>query len=95
MAPLHHEPTARCVTAERAFLAGVEGDCRVPVGAWATVDGTKLRIKAFIGSPDGETYLEGSALGEETSEEIGAALASELLAQGGKEILDQLRQSAL
>ena len=95
LAPLHHEPTARCVTAERAFLAGVEGDCRVPVGAWATVDGNKLRIKAFIGSPDGEIYLEGSALGDESSEEIGAALASELLAQGGKEILDQLRQSAL
>ena len=95
LAPLHHEPTARCVTAERAFLAGVEGDCRVPVGAWATVDGNQLRIKAFIGSPDGEIYLEGSALGDEAPEDIGGALASELLSQGGKEILDQLRQSAL
>ena len=93
LAPLHHEATARCVTAERAFLAGVEGDCRVPVGAWATVDGNKLRIKAFIGSPDGALYLEGSALGEEAPEDIGAALAAELLAQGGKEILDQLRHS--
>lgn len=93
--PLHHEATARCVRAERAFLAGVEGDCRVPVGAWASVDGKKLRIKAFIGSPDGERYLEGSAIGEEAPEEIGAALAKELLTQGGQEVLDQLRQGLL
>ena len=36
--PIHHDQTAVCVTAERQFLAGVEGSCRVPVGAYATVD---------------------------------------------------------
>ena len=88
---LHHEPTARCVRAERAFLAGVEGDCRIPVGALATVDGDRLRIKAFIGSPDGVSYVEGIAIGEETPKEIGEALAIELLNRGGREILDAVR----
>lgn len=91
--PLHHADTARCVTAERAFLAGVEGDCRVPVGAFATVDGAKLRLKAFIGSPDGQQYVEGTALGEESPEEIGEALAQELLNKGGKEMLAALRET--
>ena len=90
---LHHEDTARCVTAERAFLAGVEGDCRIPVGAFATVDGTKLRLKAFIGSPDGDKYLEGIAIGDESPQEIGQALAEELLNRGGREILADLRKA--
>lgn len=89
--PLHHEPTAQCVRAERAFLAGVEGDCRIPVGALATIDGVQLRLKAFIGSPDGQNYIEGTAMGDERAETIGQALAQELLDQGGREILDAVR----
>ena len=89
--PLHHEPTSKCVRAERAFLAGVEGDCRIPVGALATVDGDRLRLKAFIGSPDGQDYIEGTAMGDEPAEVIGDTLAQELLGQGGQEILDAVR----
>ena len=33
--PLHHEPTARAVTAERALLAALGGGCNVPLGAFA------------------------------------------------------------
>ena len=91
LAPLHHEPTARCVRAERAFLMGVEGDCRVPVGGWASVDGPHLRLKAFVGAPDGSEYIEGVILSEDEPEKIGAALAQDLLARGGAKILDALR----
>lgn len=94
LAPLHHEATARCVRAERAFLAGVEGDCRVPVGGWATVDGPRLRLKAFVGAPDGSEYIEGVLVGDEAPETIGQALADELLGRGGKEILAQLRSQS-
>jgi hydroxymethylbilane synthase len=93
LAPLHDENTARCVRAERAFLAGVEGDCRVPVGGWATVDGPQLRLKAFIGSPDGREYIEGVRLDRGSPEEIGAALAEELLSRGGAEVLSALRSA--
>lgn len=90
LAPLHHEPTARCVRAERAFLAAVEGDCRVPVGASATADGEALRLKAFVGSPDGVTLVERVAMGEEP-EALGRALAGEVLAAGGAAALAALR----
>jgi hydroxymethylbilane synthase len=93
LAPLHHEPTARCVMAERSFLAGVEGDCRVPVGALATVDGSRLRIKGFVGSPDGVSYFEGVKIGDESPETLGSELASDLLQQGGDKVLAALRQS--
>jgi hydroxymethylbilane synthase len=91
LAPLHHEQTARCVRAERAFLAGVEGDCRVPVGGLASADGDKLRLKAFVGSPDGSKYVEGIMISDGEPEALGAALAQDLLNRGGAEILSALR----
>src|SRR5262245_26273890 len=33
LAPLNHQPTALAVTAERAFLAKLEGSCRMPIAA--------------------------------------------------------------
>lgn len=92
---IHNPQTAMCVRAERAFLAAVEGDCRVPVGASVTAHGTSLRIKGFVGSPDGGSYLEGIKMGEgegEGAEALGQALAQELLKAGGAEILQALRE---
>ena len=94
LAPLHHEQTARCVRAERAFLAGVEGDCRVPVGGWASADGDTIRLKAFVGAPDGAEYVEGVMIGSGEPEELGAALAQDLLSKGGADILNALRASS-
>ena len=95
LSPLHHEQTARCVRAERAFLAGVEGDCRVPVGGWASADGDILRLKAFVGSPDGTQYVEGIMMGAGDPEDLGASLAEDLLNRGGTEILSLIRTSSV
>jgi hydroxymethylbilane synthase len=91
LALLHHPDSARCVSAERAFLRGVEGDCRVPVGALARVgrDG-RLNLRAFIGHPDGSAYLEEQADGDD-AEALGVALAQRLLAAGGAALLASLR----
>jgi hydroxymethylbilane synthase len=43
---LNHEPTAQCVTAERAFLAAMGGGCQSPVAAYAWVAGETLEISA-------------------------------------------------
>jgi hydroxymethylbilane synthase len=88
---LHHEPTAQCVTAERAFLRGVEGDCRVPVGGLATYDRGQIRLKAFVGSPDGTQYVETCEVGTDPHA-LGLKVAHYLLEQGGRAILDALRQ---
>jgi hydroxymethylbilane synthase len=44
---LNHHHTLHCVTAERAFLAGMGGGCQSPVGALATVEDEKLLLRAI------------------------------------------------
>ena len=74
-----------------AFLARVEGGCQVPVGVYAEAADEALEMEAVIASIDGERLYRkknaGSAL---DAEKIGRALAEELLAMGGKEILQEL-----
>lgn len=83
--------TRTAARAERAFLARVEGGCQVPVGVYAEAADEALEMEAVIASIDGERLYRkkkaGSAL---DAEKIGRALAEELLAMGGKEILQEL-----
>jgi hydroxymethylbilane synthase len=48
-----HPPTRTAVTAERAFLAAVEGSCRLPVAAYAVRDGDELWLRAMVAEQDG------------------------------------------
>jgi hydroxymethylbilane synthase len=85
LAPLAHAETAICVIAERAFLAGLDGSCRTPIAALATLgpDGG-LWLRGQILTPDGacshETERRGAAV---DAEAIGADAAAELRARGG------------
>ena len=83
--------TRAAARAERAFLARVEGGCQVPVGVYAEAADEALEMEAVIASIDGERLYRkkkaGSAL---DAPAIGRALAEELLAMGGKEILQEL-----
>lgn len=45
---LHHEDTARCVTAERNLLLELGGGCSLPLGALATVENGEVRIQSFL-----------------------------------------------
>ena len=89
LAPIHHEATAACVRAERRFLAGVEGSCRVPVGGYATIDRGTLRLKAFVSNIDGSTYLEETLIGTDP-EALGTLAAEKLLERGAAEVLNSL-----
>src|SRR5262249_5896123 len=76
------------VSAERAFLAGIGGDCTTPVAAHATLSGGKLWLEAAIGDPEGRRLIRGARSGARADGEvIGRSLANELLALGGREIL--------
>jgi hydroxymethylbilane synthase len=48
LAPLNHQPTFLCVRAERELLRLLDGDCDLPVGASATLDGEWLTLRALI-----------------------------------------------
>jgi hydroxymethylbilane synthase len=65
------------------------------VGAYATIDRGTLRIKGFVGSPDGAQRFEAVKMGPDADPEaLGRALAQELLEAGGAEVLKALRVEA-
>jgi hydroxymethylbilane synthase len=91
--PLHHERTAVTVTAERALLRFLEGGCQIPIGAYGQIIGDTLHLDAVIGSLDGKRIVRGKKVGAiADAEQIGIVLAKQLLNQGGKEILEEIRQ---
>jgi hydroxymethylbilane synthase len=53
LSPINHEPTALAVTAERAFLAKLEGSCRTPIAGLAELAGGRLVFRGMILTPDG------------------------------------------
>lgn len=91
LAPLNHTATATRVTAERAMNARLEGGCQVPIGSYAILDGDLLILRGLVGTPDGKTMLKAQAQGPlSDAEQIGEAVANELLAKGARSILDSL-----
>jgi len=92
--PLHHEATALAVSAERAFLGRMGGSCRTPLAAkGVALEGT-VHLAALVASPDGRRVIRGEHEGPiDMVEQVGAALAERLLAQGGKEILEELAKA--
>ena len=83
---IEHAPSRRCVDAERAFLAELGGDCTLPAGAHAVLDGEALHLSAFLASPDGRTMLRTTIEGPGLA--IGADAARELRERGGPALLD-------
>jgi hydroxymethylbilane synthase len=70
----------------------MEGGCQVPVGAFAEMDGTGLRLRGVVCSLDGSRGVEGEISGApEKAEGLGMELAEDLIQKGGGEILDEIR----
>jgi hydroxymethylbilane synthase len=88
---LDHAETRAAVSAERALLARLGGGCQVPIGAYARVAQGMLQIDAVVVSPEGDTIVRlGSSGPVSDAESIGSALGEELLAAGGREILEDV-----
>lgn len=83
------DPASRAAcAAERALLATLEGGCLLPIGALATLDGDALTLRAELLSPDGQQAVSGETRGPlAAARPLGEALAREMLADGGAEIL--------
>lgn len=91
-AALDHSPTRACLLAERAYLRVLEGGCSIPSFALAQLDGDQVKLRAGLVSLDGGQLLsaEGAApLAEAPA--LGERLAHEILALGGREILQTIR----
>lgn len=77
---VNHAPTFDAVAAERAFLAGVGGDCRSPVAAHARwLDNGTLWLDAEIYSADGHEHVVRHMLvnGLESVKELAQAMLTD------------------
>ena len=83
------QQTLLALTAERAFLAELDGSCRTPIGGFASIAAGRLSFRGVTLSLDGrqcvETTLEGAPsdaarLGAEAGREIRDRAPAELLA---------------
>ncbi len=88
---LNHAPTTVRVRAERAMNAHLEGGCQVPIGAYAELDGEMLHLRGLVGAPDGSHIVRGEIRGPgKQAEDLGIALAQDLLGRGARAILDRV-----
>jgi hydroxymethylbilane synthase len=84
---LDHAATRACASAERACLARLGASCNAPVAAYATRDGSTLRMTALVASDDGRKVLRATGIGApDTAERLGRQLADSLLDQGAASV---------
>ena len=88
---LHDEQTSIRIIAERAMNARLQGGCQVPIAGFAEIQGGQLVMRGLVGSPDGTLLYRAERQGTlAQAEEIGIAIADDLLAQGANKILQAL-----
>ncbi len=92
LAFLQDESTAFAATAERAFLATIEGGCQVPVGVFAQkAENGQLLVEALVASTDGKRIFRETMTGAmQDAETIGKNLAHKILAAGGLSVLQEI-----
>lgn len=89
--PLYHDETAKCVLAERVVSSILGGSCQVPLGAYAEIANGRMRLRAFVASPDGTDMIRAEQEGEpDAYAETGRLVAERLLECGAGEILARL-----
>jgi hydroxymethylbilane synthase len=84
------EPTSQAVTCERTVLAALGGGCQLPVGTFAEPMGETLKVIAVVLSPDGSRCLRVESAGpRHLPEELGQAVAADLISRGADQILSE------
>jgi hydroxymethylbilane synthase len=88
LAKLNHEPTQREITAERSYLRAL-GGCRLPIAAFAKIDGGQLFLEGLVAAPQGSGIIRDKIKGDPAkAEELGKKLAEIILERGGKKLLE-------
>ena len=92
LSPLHHEPSAIAITAERAFLRALDGSCRTPIAALAEIVGNHLHFRGEVFTPGGlhsfrrETEVDLGTDKISVAHATGMALGHEIRAEAGTRI---------
>jgi len=96
LAGLDDPPTALAAAAERAFLEALEGDCNLPLACLCEATARdSLYLRGLLAAPSGDPVIRAEctvSAEPEAARDAGAALAREVLAGGGAEILAALQR---
>lgn len=88
---INHRETEIRATVERQFLRTVEGGCSAPVGAFSTIEGDKIHLTAGVFELDGSNkVVVNKTFKMEDYRNAGQLAAIEVLANGGKEIMQNI-----
>ncbi|AEV32526.1 porphobilinogen deaminase [Owenweeksia hongkongensis DSM 17368] len=88
---INHRETEIRATVERQFLRTVEGGCSAPVGAFSTIEGDKIHLTAGVFELDGSNkVVVNKTFKMEDYKNAGQLAAKEVLANGGKEIMQNI-----
>lgn len=91
--PLHCPATAQQVTAERAFLAALDGSCRTPIAGYAVHSGDQLTLNGMLLSLDGQTVFNAEAIGPACDAiQLGQTVGAEIKGRAGDSFFDQLKR---
>ena len=81
------EPSLHAETdAERGFLRALGGGCSAPVGAFARLDGSRMRLTGRVSSLDGLRVVDVEGDGADPAE-LAAALARQALGEGASQLM--------
>ncbi|HEV2288570.1 MAG TPA: hydroxymethylbilane synthase [Candidatus Acidoferrales bacterium] len=81
-------PTVCSVRCERALQDELQGGCTIPLGAWARIENSQMKLDARVLNVEGTESIHRQAVGSpEASEHIGRDLARRLLDAGADRLL--------
>jgi hydroxymethylbilane synthase len=86
LAAIDDPDTRACVTAERAFLHGLDGGCSTPVAAYATIQTAHIHLTGLVASVDGAQRIRLTGTGAEPFQ-LGVDLAQQARREGAQELL--------
>lgn len=89
LATIDHAPSHTALDAERSLMWRLGGGCALPLGALATVDGSRIELLAVVISPDGLSLARAEVVSD-TPEGAAASATKLLIAGGAEEILAAL-----
>lgn len=90
---LDDTPSRVTAETERQILSAMHGGCSIPLGVYSRIEDDNIKVDAAICDVEGKNYIERSFISTiAQAKALASDLAEELLAAGGREILDKMRE---
>ena len=88
----NHRPTQICTAVERQFLNTLEGGCTAPIGAFASVEESRINFQGVLLSIDGKLKLTiDDSCSIDFADTFGKTCAEAILKKGGQELMTSIK----